>query len=58
MNNRTRIENKKERKKQSLEFLALRGDFVAGASLLGQQHGLNIGQDASLGDSDAGQQLV
>ena len=39
-----------------LELLALA--TLAGAALLGQEHGLDVGEDSALGDGHSGQQLV
>ena len=39
-----------------LELLALA--TLAGAALLGQEHGLDVGEDSALGDGHPGQQLV
>ena len=39
-----------------LELLALA--TLAGAALLGQEHGLDVGEDSALGDGDSSEQLV
>lgn len=44
-------------RKELLGLLGFGGGLVA-LGLLGQQHGLDVGQDSSLGDGDSAQQLV